>query len=167
MTINNGAAIVPGASPGTLNITGNLTLAPTSTTMIELGGTSQGVDYDFINVTGNVAVDGTLDVSMFGSFTGSVGNTFDVIASGGTMTGSFATVNIPSGYNFSNGIVGGNLYQLGALVVPAVPVSTTPPSISIDEVLVLEENFDSWTLDDIIFAEDTTEEIDDQALICS
>jgi filamentous hemagglutinin family protein len=174
--INNGATLAPGASPGTLNITGNLILAATSTTLIELGGTSQGVDYDFINVTGNVNLDGILDISLFGGFIGVTGNIFDVIQSGGTMSGSFATVNLPTGYSFNTGIFGGNLYRLGLLVVPVTP---TPPESESDledskrlqekttnEVLVLEENFDAWNRENI-FGERTTEEYDDQALICS
>jgi len=170
----NGATLAPGASPGTLNIAGNLNLGSTSTTLIELGGTSQGVDYDFINVTGNVALDGILDISLFGGFTGVTGNSFDVIQSGGAMTGSFATVNIPTGYSFNTGIFGSNLYRLGLLVVPVTP-SSTEPELEIEslqeqttnEVLVLEENFDAWDRENRIFGDKTTEEYDDQAQICT
>jgi filamentous hemagglutinin family protein len=183
--INNGATIAPGASPGTLNITGNLILAATSTTLIELGGTTQGSNYDFINVTGNVNLDGILDISLFGGFTGVTGNIFDVIQSGGTMNGSFATVNLPTGYSFNTGIFGGNVYRLGLLVVPVTPSpspSSSPTSTSTEseeeeseklqekttnEILVLEENFDAWDLGNRIFGDRTTEEYDDQALICS
>jgi trimeric autotransporter adhesin len=182
LNINNGATLAPGASPGTLNVVGNLNLGSTSTTLIELGGTNQGVDYDFINVTGNVNLDGILDISMFGGFTGVTGNIFDVIQSGGVMNGSFATVNFPTGYSFNTGIFGGNLYQLGLLVVPVTPSpSSSSSSISIstesdldslqeqttNEVLVLEENFDAWDLENIIFGDRETEEYDDQALVCS
>jgi filamentous hemagglutinin family protein len=173
LNINNGT-LAPGASPGTLNIVGNLNLGSTSTTLIELGGTSQGVDYDFINVTGNVTLDGILDISLFGGFTGVTGNIFDVIASGGTMNGSFATVNLPTGYSFNTGIFGGNLYRLGLLVVPVIPTSTSTGSDldslqekTTNEVLVLEENYDAWNLENKIFGERTTEEYDDQAQICT
>jgi filamentous hemagglutinin family protein len=174
LNINSGT-LAPGASPGTLNIVGNLNLGSTSTTLIELGGTSQGVDYDFINVTGNVNLDGILDINLFGGFTGITGNTFDVIQSGGTMAGSFATVNLPTGYSFNTGIFGGNLYRLGLLVVPVTPsVSSSSTESEVDllqkkttnEVLVLEENFDAWNREDI-FGERTTEEYDDQAQICT
>jgi len=171
----NGATLAPGASPGTLNIVGNLNLGSTSTTLIELGGTNQGVDYDFINVTGNVALDGILNISLFGGFTGITGNSFDVIQSGGVMNGAFATVNLPTGYSFNTGIFGGNLYRLGLLVVPVAPTPTTSTESDFDslqeqtanEVLVLEENYDAWNFGNRIFGERTAEEYDDQAQICT
>jgi filamentous hemagglutinin family protein len=180
LNINNGATFAPGSSPGTFNVVGNLNLSPTSILSIELGGTNQGVDYDFLDVTGNVALDGVLDISLFGGFTGVVGNSFDVIQSGGAMTGSFATVNIPTGYSFNTGIFGSTLYRLGLLTVPITP--STPTSTSTDseeeeleklqekttnEVLVLEENFDAWNLEDVVFNDKSEEEYDDQAQICT
>jgi filamentous hemagglutinin family protein len=169
----NGATLAPGASPGTLNIVGNLNLGSTSTTLIELGGTTQGTNYDFINVTGNVALDGTLNVSLFGGFTGVAGNQFDIISSGtNTMTGSFANTIFPTGYTFSQGIIGGGaFYQLGLLVVPVIPTSPELETQLLqeqttNEVLVLEENFDAWNREDI-FGDKKTEEYDDQAQICT
>ena len=168
----NAATLSPGASPGTLNIVGNLNLGSTSTTLIELGGTNQGVDYDFINVTGNVNLDGILDISLFGGFTGVTGNMFDVIQSGGAMNGTFASVNLPTGYSFNTGIFGGNLYRLGLLVVPVTSTALEEEESeklvekTTNEVLVLEENFDAWNYENI-FGERTTEEYDDQAQICT
>lgn len=163
----NGATLAPGTSPGTLNIVGNLNLGSTSTTLIELGGTSQGSNYDFIDVTGDVALDGTLNVSMFGGFTGLVGNQFDIISSGtNNMTGAFANTILPASYSVSSGIVGaGSLFRLGLTSVPVVVTNNIVPT---DEVLVLEENYDNFIFDDIIFsADETDEEYDDQVQICS
>ncbi len=173
LNINNGATLAPGGSPGTLNITGNLNLGSTSTTLIELGGTNQGVDYDFINVTGNVVLDGTLNVSLFGGFTGTTGNQFDIIRSGtSSMTGSFATSNFPTGYSFGSSIFSpGSVldYRLEILgITPSGTSSGTVPSASVDEVLVLEENYDNLNIDDIIFPPDESEEeYDDQVQICT
>jgi hypothetical protein len=47
-------------TPGTLTINGALTLDSISTLLFDLGGTVQGVSHDFLNVTGNVNLDGTL-----------------------------------------------------------------------------------------------------------
>ncbi len=66
---------------------------------------------------GSVTLDGTLDVTCFGEFTGSVGETYDVIQSqAGNISGSIATTNLPSGSNFSQSIVG-NYYQLRMLQI--------------------------------------------------
>ena len=174
LNINNGATFAPGASPGTFNVVGDLTFSPTSTLLIELGGTTQGTNYDFVNVTGDVALDGTLNVSLFGGFTGISGNQFDIISSGtNVMTGAFANTIFPTGYTFTQGIIGGGaFYQLGMITVPVIPTSPSPEleteqEQTTNEVLVLEENFDAWNLGNRIFGERTTEEYDDQALICS
>ena len=129
--------------------------------------------YDFIDVTGDVILDGTLNVSLFGGFIPVAGNQFDIIKDGNTtVVGSFATSNFPTGYTFTSGIVGANfeLYRLEMLSYTA-PTTSSPsgPSFgSVDEVLVLEDNFDSWTVDDIVFTtEESSEEKDEQVLICS
>ena len=51
-TVSNAGHISPGASPGAINITGNLTLTSSSVLDIELGGTTAGSGYDQINVSG-------------------------------------------------------------------------------------------------------------------
>jgi filamentous hemagglutinin family protein len=170
LNINNGATFAPGSSPGTFNVVGALTFSPTSTLLIELGGTTQGTNYDFVNVTGNVALDGTLNVSLFGGFTGIAGNQFDIISSGtNTMTGAFANSIFPAGYTISQGIVGGgSFYQLGLITVPVAPdPNRNSNSNPTNQILVLEEN-NPLTIDENIFSNTKPdEEYDDQALICT
>jgi fibronectin-binding autotransporter adhesin len=67
--------LIPGASPGTLN-TGSLSLNSATTSQFELvaGNTTVGGGInDLVNVTGNLVLDGTLDVTLSGAaaFTGS------------------------------------------------------------------------------------------------
>ena len=85
-----------GQSPGYLTITGNLTLLSTAVTTIELGGTSQGSSYDFINVTGSATLGGTLNLTFVDGFQSTVTNadTFTVLQ-GGSFSGAFS--------NFTNG----------------------------------------------------------------
>jgi len=170
LNINNGATFAPGSSPGTFNVVGDLTFSPTSTLLIELGGTTQGTNYDFVNVTGDVALDGTLNVSLFGGFTGITGNQFDIISSGtNVMTGTFANSIFPAGYSISQGIIGGGaFYQLGLVTVPVSPdPNRTSNSDPTNQVLVLEEN-NPLIIDENIFSNTKPdEEYDDQAQICT
>ena len=79
--IINSGTIQPGTSPDILNITGDLILDSNSILEIELAGTGgvPGTDFDRIAVSGNVNLDGTINITEFGGFTANVGNTFDVI----------------------------------------------------------------------------------------
>ncbi|KKL73886.1 hypothetical protein LCGC14_2070440, partial [marine sediment metagenome] len=61
---------------------------------IELGGTDQGVDYDFLDVAGEVSLSGTLDVTLIDPFTPSFAQTFDILH-WGTLGGTFNTINLP------------------------------------------------------------------------
>ena len=88
------------------------------------------------------------------------------------MTGSFATSNFPTGYSFGSSIFSpGSVldYRLEILgITPSGTSSGTVPSASVDEVLVLEENYDNLNIDDIIFPPDESEEeYDDQVQICT
>ncbi len=82
-----------GSSPGQLTITGNLTLLSTAVTQIELGGTTQGTGYDFIDVSGATTLGGTLTLSFVNGFGSSVTNadTFTILRSG-SFTGAFSNV---------------------------------------------------------------------------
>jgi hypothetical protein len=90
LTVNDGT-LGPGNSPGRLSIVGNLDLGITSTTLIELGGTIAGTQYDQIDVADDPAtsptVEGiatlttgaTFDIDFFGPFLASLGDSFDVL----------------------------------------------------------------------------------------
>ncbi len=92
-----GAAILaPGESAGQLRIQGNLTLSSDTMFVMELGGRTQGVDYDFLLEGGNVALmlDGLLAVSFIDGFEAGVNgaDTFTIIGSNQTIGGAFANV---------------------------------------------------------------------------
>jgi hypothetical protein len=109
-TLTNTGAIRPGGtgSAGTLSITGHLDNS-TGTIEAELGGVTVGTQYDRLAVSGNVTATGHLTTSTINSFVPS-GQSFDVITSGGTMSGSFTTSTFPSGVN--GAIVTTNTYRL-------------------------------------------------------
>jgi len=134
----NAGAIAPGASPGTLTINGDLTLSPSSTVQIELGGNTQGVSYDLLAVNGLATLDGAMDVSMFGGFLPQSGDLFDIM-SFTSQSGDFTAINAPVGIGIS-GLMMPTLYELniGNVTVAVVP-QTGSDLPGIQDVLVLEE----------------------------
>jgi len=52
-------------------------------------------------VTGTATLDGTLDIKLFGGFTGNVGQQFDIM-NASSVSGDFNTVKTPDTYTFSN-----------------------------------------------------------------
>ncbi|MFC1534891.1 beta strand repeat-containing protein, partial [Thermodesulfobacteriota bacterium] len=107
------ATIASGSSPGTLTIDGDLTLTSTSVIDIELGGTNQGVDYDWIDITGTASLDGALNISYFAPYTGNIGDLFQVITAS-SVTGTFSNVNEPFGSSFTT------LYNAGDVTLELI-----------------------------------------------
>src|SRR5262249_32631365 len=106
----------PGLSPTLLQM-GNVTYAPGSTLIIELGGTSRTIptQYDSIVARGNLNLGGTLVVSLINNFMPAAGNSFDLF-DWGTLNGSFSVIQLPAlasglAWNISQ------LYTMGVLSV--------------------------------------------------
>jgi fibronectin-binding autotransporter adhesin len=85
-----GGTLAPGTSPGTLDITGNLTLTSLTNLVIELGGALPGDGsgfYDQVNVSGTAALaDAVLSVSTFGGFNPAGGVYYILSRTGGSGT---------------------------------------------------------------------------------
>ena len=79
VTVQSGGILAPGNSPGILSV-GSLTLNSGSTTRMEINGLTAGTQHDQIQVTGNAALDGTLDLD-FG-FVPVDGDSFTLIEAG-------------------------------------------------------------------------------------
>jgi hypothetical protein len=79
----------PGLSPASVNLE-NMTLRPTSTLIIELGGRSPGTEYDVVNLSGAGSLDGTLNVTMFNEFRPDHNDQFTVMKFD-SRAGDFAT----------------------------------------------------------------------------
>ncbi len=74
--------LLPGNSPAIVDFGGSLTLAPTALLEAELAGTNPGSganDHDQINITSNVTLDGTLDITLLDGFTPNYSDTFDIL----------------------------------------------------------------------------------------
>lgn len=100
----------PEAGPAVVDFTDSLTLEPSATLFIELGGVVPGTEFDQITVGGAANLAGTLDLSYINTFNASPGDTFVIIAAG-TLNGAFDTINLPGeqplsvDYDYSAGTV--------------------------------------------------------------
>jgi hypothetical protein len=93
--VNNGGTVAPGTSPGTLTISGNYTQSAGGTLAMELAGTTQGVNYDLLQVGGTATLDGTLHVSYVAPYVGAGGDVYDIITYA-SRVGDFATLTLPN-----------------------------------------------------------------------
>ena len=87
------------SSAATTNLS-DLDLGPGDTTLVEIGGTTAGTQYDEIIVSGNANLAGTLDINLTGGFTPTPGDIFEVLTYG-SATGAFATF---EGLDLGNGL---------------------------------------------------------------
>jgi len=120
-TFINDGTINPGASPGLMTVNGNVTFGPTSVLNMELGGLVAGTQYDAIQISGNAALNGTLNLSLVNGFLPQPGNTFDLVTYG-SHSGQFATL--------TGTAVGGNQLAFVPQTRAADPIRLTTVSQS-------------------------------------
>ncbi|WP_148301172.1 PEP-CTERM sorting domain-containing protein [Methylobacillus glycogenes] len=127
----NGGNFSLGDTPAALTIQGDLLLGADSNFLINIGGTDQGLNYDWVQATGNIHANGSLDVDF--SFDPVNGNTFTLF-SGSILADQNSEYG--AGYSFSQVNVNGldlskYSYQLNyaatsiSLIVQAVPEPST------------------------------------------
>jgi hypothetical protein len=126
-SIGSGVGIQPGASPGTLSVTGDLNLG-TSTYTCEINGTTPGSQHDVLAISGAATLTSASLVVDWGSYTPAGGETFDIMTFGSRM-GTFASVTIPpvAGVNFTVSYTATKV-TLNALLLPVelVDFSASP-----------------------------------------
>jgi Secretion system C-terminal sorting domain len=119
---NNNGIIAPGLSPGLLTLNGLEPLSINSTLQIEmLDGSGAGTGHDQLIRAGNITLAGTLTVTQ----TGAVPNgTYTIInLTSGTVSGSFATTNLPVGYSVLVNATNVQLVRSGALPLTLISFS--------------------------------------------
>ncbi len=106
---NHSGTIAPsdltaGSTIGTLTIGGRLANDEAGTLAIDLGGPTAGTQYDRILVDNDVAIEGTLAISLVnlggGTYSPAVGTAFTIITAGDGIGGAFDHVTGPDGYNW-------------------------------------------------------------------
>ncbi|MFA6560276.1 MAG: PEP-CTERM sorting domain-containing protein [Verrucomicrobiia bacterium] len=113
-SVTNFSIIAPGHSVGTINITGDLTLADSSWLDMELAGPGTN---DVLDISGLLAAGGGLKLTLTNGYTGNAGDTFDLF-NFGSISGAFSQTNLPTlaaGMEWNTG----HLYTLGEIrIVP-------------------------------------------------
>jgi hypothetical protein len=103
--------LAPGNSPAAVTFSNNVGFSSDNTLKIELGGTTVGSQYDQVRVTGELALDGTLAVSLIdagsGLFAPKAGDVFDILG-WGSLTGTFSSTQLPA----LSGVLAWNTSQL-------------------------------------------------------
>lgn len=118
----NEGTIAPGMSAGTLTFEGDVELTDTSVLSIELGGFTSGSEFDAISVTGELDLDGLLEISFINGFENSItGSDMFTIISANTLNGTFANtiVNTSNGFgSFQVSYVGNSIVLSNFTAVP-------------------------------------------------
>jgi hypothetical protein len=130
--LTNTGSFDPGVGAGTANLTVG-TNYTNSTLLININGLSAGKDYDRVTVTGNATLKGTLTVTASDSLPEGADT---ILKTTGTITGKFATVNLPTGYTIS--------YRTNKVIIniplPALQ-NTSAPEDNITQAADLNKQF--------------------------
>jgi len=86
--LNQGGKLAPGHSAGFTLIQGNYTQQQAGAMEIEIGGTAQGTQFDFVNVDGDAQFDGMLQLKLINGFIPSASQIL-VVFSAASVSGSF------------------------------------------------------------------------------
>jgi hypothetical protein len=117
-----GGTVAPGTSTGRLSVQGNYVQQPGSSLAIEIGGLSEGEQYDVLNVTGTMTLSGgTLNVTLVNGFSPAVNNNFDILDFASLSGSGFTTINLPGGpgaWNTSQLLTTGTITFIGSIGVP-------------------------------------------------
>jgi hypothetical protein len=93
--VSNNGTFSPGASPGTLTISGNYTQGAAGVLNIELAGSVAGTSFDQLVVTGSASLSGTLKVTLLNGFTPGTSSSF-IFLNCANRSGTFSTFNYPA-----------------------------------------------------------------------
>ena len=138
--INNGT-LSPGNSPGYIKFDGDY--SQTGTLEIEIGGTTRATQpegsnsddsYDYVEVTGQITLGGTLDLSIINSFTPSLSQIYEFLTFG-SVSGDFS--------DFANLWIGEGLYFKPVLGANGYTLEVTQLSFDLELI-----NFDTTAMRD-------------------
>ena len=122
--VENHGTLMPGNSPGVLDIDGDLTLGADGTLVIEIAGGIPGLEYDVLNVSGLLTFGGTLELVFLNEFLPSPNDpTFRFFNATNTL-GNFAEILLPSGFNLNLDSNGG--FQINAVPLPPAALLLMP-----------------------------------------
>ncbi len=127
LSVNTAGRLEPGLSgPGTLSVTGKVTLGTGSTLGVDVNGTGTG-QADKVVATGAAAIGGKIDIAS--GYTPTLGDTAEIVT-GSSRTGTFTSA---SGADLAGDISWGATYGATNVVLRASRPSATIGDVSITE----------------------------------
>jgi hypothetical protein len=93
--VNQGGTLAPGESLGITTVTGTYFQQNAGTLQIQIGGLTPGTQYDRLDVSSILGLDGTLNVLLANGFNPQSGNSFDILNWFGLL-GTFDAINLPT-----------------------------------------------------------------------
>jgi hypothetical protein len=91
ITVVNQGTLAPGEGIGKLSVIGQLDFTDGGRLAIDVGGLTQGTQYDWLAVSGSTVLDGTVALDLSG-YSAQVGDSFTFLTYSGTYSGSFDAV---------------------------------------------------------------------------
>jgi hypothetical protein len=88
-TLTNAGTLAPGASPGTLALSGHYAQTAGGSFVVELESLAS---HDLFGIAGNANLDGTLNIGCYGACSLAVGDVVTILDATGDLSGSFASV---------------------------------------------------------------------------
>jgi hypothetical protein len=117
---NLSGRVEPGNGIGRLSITGDFSILDSGTLAIELGGTTAVTQHDVLAMSRFAFLDGTLEVTLAGGFTPTVGNAFTFLTTAPNgVFGEFENLVLPGGFQWQVN------YQSSSVVLAVVGLGTT------------------------------------------
>jgi hypothetical protein len=108
----------PGNSPAAVTFDGDTLFGPAHVLTMEIGGTAPGTGHDTIAVTGSLGLGGTLNVVFINGFVPQPSDFFQFFQAS-SIAGSFAQINLPSGYEATGNLADGDGFTLSSIPEPA------------------------------------------------
>ncbi len=122
-TVSNSGRVSPGLSPGRLTIAGNYAQRADGDLEVELENLSS---FDLLSATGGASLAGTLTVRPFGGYLPVVGDSFVILASGGTLSGAFDGSPIAAGFGADVDFEVSYDYSLRTVTLQVAQITAVP-----------------------------------------
>ncbi|MEM6334904.1 MAG: hypothetical protein AAF823_16350 [Planctomycetota bacterium] len=128
--VNDGGTLAPLSVPGGADLTGNYT-QNSGSLEVEIGGVTPGTEYDQLVVTGSASLAGGLSVVLANGFEPMLGDSFEVLVSGG-LAGEFDQL---FGTELGDGLVLTPIYDTPAGSVTLLVEVALPGDYNLDGVV--------------------------------
>jgi hypothetical protein len=138
------AQVAPGFSPGSLQVSGDLTLSPASTLVMDLGGTAPSLS-DRIVVGGQATLNGTLALRSVNGFQPATADRFTVMEAG-TVQGRFAIIQ-PQGNDLATLSASQLQISAGGVLTGLSPAPADPAPQVETAIVTLEPVIDTAAID--------------------